>query len=440
MAPVSTAVSRNVKPGDIVVSLGEIIDKLGGKLSQNDIDELMRAILSKRKGEVRPGDLITADLMNQILAELADLAKKVAFLESSVGKEGDVVISGFDPEDGNVKVGDPLKVLGKNFQYTEGLARVYVDRYPIGGFFPESTDEVLSFKIPLEIIDVPAEGRPSVLTVQNNSSRAQAIIFLRPAMTLAGFFELNEVDTRPSAATPTGSQPLTMEYEVVSHVNLDTTVKLKANVTGPTNAADWQKNVTILNADETVNAESKLAIAQSERKRFLVRINPIPQGTASGIAFSLEARVIAGNVFAKRAVGFTVGTAYGVPDNTITLNFASGEIRPTGARGSVDATGIQVAAGAGVKVVFSGTFEQAGKYDLTITVPTGWKSQFTDGTLSPVEVAANEVAAGAKAVKILHFTVWPDVNPAGSGELVLKLQRQDRTTVRTSSMNVKLLS
>ena len=136
-----------------------------------------------------------------------------------------------------------------------------------------------------------------------------------------------------------------------------------------------------------------------------------------------------------------MGTRYATPDNTISLNFSSGEIRPDGGRGSADATEIRIPAGGAAKLVFAGTFEQAGSYDLTITAPTGWTWQFTDGTASPVVVAASELtAAGVKAAKNLHFTVWPDTNPTGSGEIVLTLQRQGASAARVATLNANLLS
>ncbi len=73
-------------PGNIVVPLSQIIDQLQGKLSSSDIDKLLFDIISKRKDQVRPGDLITADLINQILADLQDLNAQIASL--SVGGGG----------------------------------------------------------------------------------------------------------------------------------------------------------------------------------------------------------------------------------------------------------------------------------------------------------------------------------------------------------------
>lgn len=71
-------------PGNIVIPLSTILDQLKGKLSSSEIDALLSAILSQKKTEVRPGDLITVELMNQILNDLANLNQRVAQLEGGV--------------------------------------------------------------------------------------------------------------------------------------------------------------------------------------------------------------------------------------------------------------------------------------------------------------------------------------------------------------------
>src|SRR5229473_1569015 len=71
----------NATPGNVVVPLSAIIDQLKDKLSSSQIDALLFAILSGRKTEVRPGDLITADFMNGILARLDAIEVRLAALE-----------------------------------------------------------------------------------------------------------------------------------------------------------------------------------------------------------------------------------------------------------------------------------------------------------------------------------------------------------------------
>ena len=76
----ATTSTTTVSPGNVVVPLSAIVDRLQGRLSSAEIDQLLYGILSKRKTEVRPGDLITADLVNQILHDLDDLTTQIAAL------------------------------------------------------------------------------------------------------------------------------------------------------------------------------------------------------------------------------------------------------------------------------------------------------------------------------------------------------------------------
>jgi hypothetical protein len=74
-----------VNPGNIVVPLSAILDQLRGRLSSVELDALLAAIVARRKAEVHPGDLITAELMNQILQDLATLNEQVAALTGGTG-------------------------------------------------------------------------------------------------------------------------------------------------------------------------------------------------------------------------------------------------------------------------------------------------------------------------------------------------------------------
>jgi hypothetical protein len=74
------ATITNLTPGNVVVPLSSIIDQLRGKLTSAEIDNLLAALIANRKSQVLPGDLITADLVNQILQDIQDLNTQVAQL------------------------------------------------------------------------------------------------------------------------------------------------------------------------------------------------------------------------------------------------------------------------------------------------------------------------------------------------------------------------
>ncbi len=424
--PITTA-----KSGDIVVPISQIVDLLKSKLSQSDIDTLLSALLAGTgPQQVRPGDLITSDLINWVLAQISDLETRVAFLEGSVGKDGDVVIISLDPAGGNVKPGDTLKVNGKNFQFTQGLCRVFIDKYQVG-FQPGSTDQQLILTVPQQITDIPASGRPALLTVSNNQSSAQAILFLRPAIALIGFFDLNEMDSKPSGATPKGGQPFTMVFQVASHVSLDTDVQVSAVVSGPSNAGDW-KPIRILNPDETEIPNGTISLKQGASATVLVRIDPIPSGVPDGVAFSLDVQVAAGSITQKRSVSLTTSVAYVAPDPGILVNFASGQI--VIGTGSVSGSLIQVATGGSAKLVFRAQFDKADSYPLNIGAPSGWKTSFdlTTNTANPFVVKDSDMPSGGGMASLLvSFFLYPDTGATSSGQLTLQLTRPGGKTGRS---------
>ena len=76
------ATATSINPGNIVVPLSAILDQLRGRLTSVEVDTLLASIVSRRKTEVHPGDLITADLINQILQDLESLNEQVANLKT----------------------------------------------------------------------------------------------------------------------------------------------------------------------------------------------------------------------------------------------------------------------------------------------------------------------------------------------------------------------
>src|SRR5687767_420033 len=76
-------VNRTVSAGDVVISIADIFDRLQGRVDATTLDQVLSDIISGRRNRVRPGELITAELMNQILAQLESLETRVTALETS---------------------------------------------------------------------------------------------------------------------------------------------------------------------------------------------------------------------------------------------------------------------------------------------------------------------------------------------------------------------
>src|SRR5258708_3143992 len=102
---------------------------------------------------VAPGDLITADLFNSMIEELDILKQKI---EASSTENDAVVITDLIPPSGTLQLGQQLQVLGRNFRFTSGGLKVYLDDTAITTF-ESATDEKLVFIIPTTI-SLPAGG------------------------------------------------------------------------------------------------------------------------------------------------------------------------------------------------------------------------------------------------------------------------------------------
>jgi len=140
-----------VSPGDIVVPLSTILDQLKGKLSTAEVNALLAAILARRKSEVRPGDLITADLINQILAELADLQTRVSVLEGSTGGP---LLTSRSPI-GDLRVGELLTLFGSGFDPTPGNNTVFLDSVAVNAFLGGSDPTRLLLQVPDLFVGLP---------------------------------------------------------------------------------------------------------------------------------------------------------------------------------------------------------------------------------------------------------------------------------------------
>jgi hypothetical protein len=220
-------------PGNIVVPLSTILDQLQGKLSGPEIDALLLGIVSRRRERVGPGDLITAELMNQVLADLADLATRVARLEAGGGqapRQGVLIVH---PTASTVlRVGDPLVIHGQNL--LPGSV-VLIENTSVAGI-DGSTDNTRLTIPRIPAVDVagglPEAGRQVRLTVSNAAGQAVGAFVLRPfelvrpigSMIIAPFSGPEE----GTVFLPGGSYPFV--FRVTADTRPDETFQVVANV------------------------------------------------------------------------------------------------------------------------------------------------------------------------------------------------------------------
>ncbi len=127
---------------------------------------------------VKPGDLITANLMNRILNELDSLETRTTALEGGGGGGSGAPIINAPPPPASVRMGDELRIIGKNF----GLPAqnvVTMDGATVTQFKAGSNDGLLIFDVPA-VQGVPQQGKTVTLTLSNAKGFASTTILLLP--------------------------------------------------------------------------------------------------------------------------------------------------------------------------------------------------------------------------------------------------------------------
>lgn len=385
---------------------------------------------------VQPGDLITSDQMNRILAALNDLDGRVTALQGSAVVGDAVVITDMIPPSGIIKVGDELTLIGRNFGFSTGAQRVYIDDTRVDAYQPGSSDSQLVFDIPLTITNVPQAGRSAVLTVSNASSTTQRTLLLQSAAVLTGAADVIFQNVNP--ATIAAAAPVTFTFTLRSRANLDAVYAVSATVNVAANQAAWQSNVQIQNADSSPMQSNQISVPAGQTKTLLVSINPVPPGT-NGVAFSLTVNAAAGTVNGTSGpVAQTVGSPADIPDPTLTLGFSSG----TAPGGSINSSQVSIPAAGSAKVSLNATFTLVGSYNLTGPLSggaTNWTVvALASSTPNPFPIAQGDLGQGGTAAKTLDFVVTRGAG-ATSGQITFTVQRSGATQSRKFTMTVNAI-
>lgn len=132
---------------------------------------------------VRPGDVISSDLMNFILAKLSEIDLRVVTLETGGSSTGQVTITSFVPAL-QQPAGQELWVNG-TFAFPPENNTVTIDGTPITSFRPGTTSSQLRFIIPTTL-SIPVGGRNVVVRVINEAGETSALYRVLPAVAAPG--------------------------------------------------------------------------------------------------------------------------------------------------------------------------------------------------------------------------------------------------------------
>ncbi|RKH28823.1 hypothetical protein [Corallococcus sicarius] len=315
--------------------------------------------------KVKPGDLITSALFNDLIDYLEAQDQRLKVLEASIATVAilDVLPAGL------IRMGSEMRVLGRGFG-TASLNTVLVDTVMITAFKAGSSDSQLIFELPA-IPNVPSTGRFVSLAVSNARGYASTTVQVGPA-----------VPTVPEGSslvtlsqTPTGSITAGATYDffytlkVIS--NMDETFKLTPTLQPPAGSAvtGWATTVTDTTAARTPLPNGEITMAKGDApsgttKQVVVRVTIPPGATgAPKVRLFMVSKLNSQINGSSGDYGFTIGSTSQTP--TIPLSRAL--VSPDSARNPTTDE-IQATAGTLVTLRFAVTIEVAGTYRVTLTL------------------------------------------------------------------------
>ncbi len=235
---------------------------------------------------VKPGDLILADYVNQLVAALNDHEQRLAKLEQSAVGTGAVVITAVVPT-GSVRMGTELRLIGRNFGIP-ALNQVNINGTPVTGFKTGSNDTLLIFDIP-NVQGIPLQGQTATINLSNSNGFATATIFLLPGQPVLPTGQLFLAYSQaPQVALIAAGQDFVYSFALTGVTSMDETFTAR-----PTITSGWP--VALVDANNNPIANSAVLIPQGNppagvNTTLRIRVT-VPAGTANGTAGQLSVTV-----------------------------------------------------------------------------------------------------------------------------------------------------
>lgn len=367
--------------------------------------------------------------VNRILGVLEEHHARLNALEPS-----ELVITGFVPQKGPYRIGDVLEVQGRNFQFSIGATRVFLNAVRVFNLSGSPGDDRLVFEIP-PVPGVSEPGTEVALRAENQREQVTVPIVLLPReQELFGDVGLEHVDVDP--ATIEAGAPATFRYRITSAASAAADFLLAPTIGGDVASDLWESLLEVLDDDLESLPERTIHLEQGEEKVFFVRLTEVP-AVAEGTVFELTVGATAGAVSGSSgAATFTVGEEVVPPDPNITLVPDGGE------NGAVLAGNtVTLRTGFPGQVRFDARFRAPGRYVLTLnpsTTALGW--QITRFFLTPAfyDVEESDLEPTGEVVQAprINLTALPGANPQTSVEVVY--QEENATALRAYTLELRV--
>ncbi len=391
---------------------------------------------------VEAGDLIAASDFNKVLTALEKLEARVQALESGPSGNQLTIIS-LSPTLPFYRIGDPISVIGTNFEFTQGNTRAFVGTSQVLSFGSGSSDTQLDFVIP-PVPGVQESGTSANLRIANSTQEAIYSMVLRPAtQVLFGNVDVDYLAVNPT--TIQENQAATFQYRCTSRASADADFLIDAIIGVAANQSVWQGRLVVLVLDDALNLVPSriIRLAQLQQRQFYVRITQVPSGT-NGTDFTLTVSASSGGVTGSSGTRqFQVGQEAPLQDNSITIEpqtIVSGS-------GTLSGDTLTLLAGQSVRVRFRVTFSRVpdgtDTYDLTHPITpsagSGWTVAPFITTPPNYGIAPGDInPITGVAERFPELTITADATANAIARVDVTYQRQGATANKTRPLTLSV--
>lgn len=312
-------------PGNMVVPLSEIIDKLQGKLSAADLNALLLSIVSEQNTNVRPGDLITAEFVNNLLSDLeqlnlsiGDLTNRVTTLENSNPAQDELQILYIDGPS-PIRVGSRVTVVGVNFSEPGSMNIVTVDNTPAYPLDNASTLNHLVLDMPNP--GIGQTGRLVTLKVVNSKNDNATFQFqLEPILTIPTGDLAVSYGTPPAGGENLSTGPYDFGFLLVANVDQDSYVQVAAT----SDTQNWP--VQIIDPAGILDFSRPIKLEKGNSTRFEINFNVrviVPGAGTAAVTISAIETTSGSHVTPalEHVLNLTVGQKIPVPEDRVSIKF-----------------------------------------------------------------------------------------------------------------------
>lgn len=313
---------------------------------------------------VRPGDLITAKYINDLISSIVGLESRVAQLEQGAADAGRLSITEVLPSN-TIRSGEQLTVLGRNFEVPVALNTVLVGSQRVMTF-NEATENRMAFNVPFI-----ANTRTAVdLKIQNSNGEASFPLTVDPPAPQVPKGSLSIQESFGDLGVIQPGQTYTYFFTVTSETDINEAYRFQVSFTDSLGApaTAWQVNAAIVAESNSILTQPVLLTANVSRK-IGVRVQ-VPSGLAAGTTVIMKLFSRSQNSPSDPLLNRTHSTSITINQQQETssdkISFTAPLVFGTGGRLGTDGA-VEVPIGGGlVRVQIESHFQVGGDYDISV--------------------------------------------------------------------------